>query len=361
MHRLPLPRAAITRRALLRGAAAGLAVVSTHRLARAAGDPVVLTWAGYEVPEMWGGYKAKHDSGPSFTNFANLEEALLKVRSGFQADAVHPCVEETGRWVDSKAILPLDTSKLSHWGDLFDELKTQAGVLMNGQSWVAPVDWGNNSVTYRTDQVQVEEESYKMLFDERYAGKIAMQDDWPAVTFAGLALGYTNPYDMSDEQLAAAKALLVKQKPWVRFYWTAPAEVMQAMGAGEVVIASSWNDVPATLQAQGVPVKYAKPKEGIVTWSCGLSHLAGGAADPALVYDYIDAMLAPETGKFLIEAYGFGHSNKAAYKIADPKRTAALSISDPEQLFHGGHFASGVPEAKRKRMVAIMEEVKAGT
>lgn len=351
----------IGRRGLLQGAAAGIACVSTFGLARAAGDPVVLTWAGYEVPEMWGEYKAKHNSGPSFTNFANLEEALLKVRSGFQADAVHPCVEETGRWVEAKAILPLDTAKLSHWGDLFEELKTQAGVLMNGETWVAPVDWGNNSVTYRTDLVQVEEESYKMLFDERYAGKIAMQDDWPAVTFAGLALGFTNPYDMSDEQLAEAKALLVKQKPWVRFYWTAPAEVMQAMGAGEVVIASSWNDVPATLATQGVPVKYAKPKEGIVTWSCGLSHLAGGASDPALVYDYINAMLAPETGKFLIEAYGYGHSNKAAYKIADPARTAALSISNPEQLFKGGYFASGVPEAKRKRMVAIMEEVKAGT
>ena len=53
------------------------------------------------------------------------------------------------------------------------------------------------------------------------------------------------------------------------------------------------------LKREGIPVAYAKPKEGYFTWFCGLTLLNSGKADPALAYDFIDAWLSPETGKFL--------------------------------------------------------------
>ena len=38
------------------------------------------------------------------------------------------------------------------------------------------MDWGQASILYRTDLVDIEEESWGLLWDERYAGRLAMID-----------------------------------------------------------------------------------------------------------------------------------------------------------------------------------------
>src|SRR3546814_3917037 len=55
--------------------------------------------------------------------------------------------------------------------DIFPALKSINGADADGQQWFAAVDWGNTSVIYRTDLVEVEEESWTILWDERYAGR----------------------------------------------------------------------------------------------------------------------------------------------------------------------------------------------
>ena len=46
-----------------------------------------------------------------------------------------------------------------------------------------------------------------------------------------------------------------------------------------MVAAYSWNDVVKNLTKEGIPVAYAKPKEGYFTWFCGLTMLNSGKAD----------------------------------------------------------------------------------
>ena len=97
----------------------------------------------------------------------------------------------------------------------------------------------------------------------------------------------------------AAKAVQIS-----RILWTDPTEIQQGLASGEIVAAYSWNDTIKNLTDQGIPIAYAKPKEGYFTWFCGLTLLNSGKADPALAYDFIDAWLSPETGKALIEGSG---------------------------------------------------------
>ena len=83
-------------------AAAGVAMVAMPvggRSARAAaGDMTYFTWSGYDLPEFFPGYVEKHGGPPSTALFADEEEALQKMRAGFQADVVHPCSARTNRW-----------------------------------------------------------------------------------------------------------------------------------------------------------------------------------------------------------------------------------------------------------------------
>src|SRR5690606_3534459 len=119
----------------------------------------------------------------------------------------------------------------SHFADLFPSLTSVNGADRDGQ-WFIPVDWGNTSVLYRTDLVEVEEDSWLLLWDERYAGKLSMGTDvTDTAIIAALIIGAKDPYDMTDEEVAKVKELLVKQKPLLRYYWTDNTTMEQSLAS----------------------------------------------------------------------------------------------------------------------------------
>jgi len=182
-----------------------------------------------------------------------------------------------------------------------------------------------------------------------------------AVEIAGLMLGLTPQqiWEMTDEQIAATKPLVQKLVKNCRFIWSDPTQLNQALATGEVVAGYAWNETVKSLRAEGVPVKYAVPKEGIFTWLCGLTMLNVGKGDPAAAYDFLDAWLSPETGKYLIENDGYGHSNRKAFEIADKEQVAALGITDPVKALANGIFFQPVEAEREAKYVKLWEECKA--
>jgi spermidine/putrescine transport system substrate-binding protein len=320
----------MSRRSILRSAALfGVGVMVMPRLPRAAETLTVLEWAGYDVESYFKPYVTKYGAPPSFSIFASEEEALQKVRSGFAADVMHPCNYSVGRFVEAKLALPIDTSKLSNWKDIFPALQTAAGVVLDGQVMMTPADWGNSSIAYRPDLVDEDfkkNESWNIFYDDKYAGRVSMLDNEVAVHIAGMLLGYPpdKAFMMQGEELAATKPLLEKAVKTSRFLWNAPTEIQQGLASGEIVAAYSWNDTVKNLTAQNIPVAFAKPKEGYFTWFCGLTLLNTGKADQAAAYDFVDAWLSPEAGKVLIEGSGYGHANQKSFEVADKAAVAAM-------------------------------------
>ena len=300
-----------------------------------------MEWAGYDTPDHFGSYIKKHGSPPNFSIFANEDEALQKIRAGFNADIMHPCTYSVVRFTEAKLTVPVDTSKLSNWPDVIPALQTAPGVVVDGNVVMVPADWGNSSIAYRTDMVEGDDgETWNILYGDKYAGKVACTDSEVAVEIAGLLLGYSSQkiWEMSDEEIAATKPLVQKLVKTCRFIWTDPTQLNQALASGEIVAGYAWNDTVKQLKKEGVPVKYAVPKEGIFSWLCGLTMLNVGKGDPAAAYDFLDAWLSPETGKFLIENAGYGHSNRKAFEMANPEEVAALGITDPVKALANGTF-----------------------
>ena len=359
----------LSRRAFNRSLASlGLGLVSLpmlRRTAHAGKPPLVFEWSGYEVPELYGSYMKTYGKAPEFAFFADINEAFQKVRNGYAADLSHPCSDDMPKWDDAGLVLPIDTGRLSNWKDVIPTLQTFKGVVLGGEVRMVPLDWGNSSVVYRTDLASeyVGEESWKILFDERYKGRLAMYDTSTAVIVAGLVLGYGNGvWSMSDAQIAECRKLLEKQAKLMRFYWSDQSEIEQALASGEVVAAYAWNDAYVRLKDQGIPVKYMHPKEGILTWLCGLARLKNGTGDEQMVYDYLDAWLAPETGKYVIEEFGYGHANRKAFALASPEKVAALGFSaDPAEMLAEGHIFSYIPPKINQKYIDMFEEVKAAS
>ena len=120
---------------------------------------------------------------------------------------------------------------------------------VDGKQWFIPIDWGRTSITYRTDLVdwQGEEESWDLLWDERYKGRLAAIDLvgdtwWSAAILAGV-----NFNEMSDDDVEQVNELLRNQRPLLRFYTNDTTALAQALGSGDVVAAMTWNDTPVDL------------------------------------------------------------------------------------------------------------------
>lgn len=355
----------VSRRDVMRSAAAfGVGMTFMSSRSRADEPLTVMEWSGYDQPDFFKSYVDKYGSPPAFSIFANEDEALQKVRSGFNADAVHPCTYSVGYFVEAGLTKPIDTSRLSHWNDVFDPLKTANGVVVKGDVVMVPADWGNSGIAYRTDLVEPDyatNESWNIFTDDRYQGKVSMSDTEVAAEIAGLLLGYDRKkiFEMSDAELEATRPLLEKIVRNSRFLWKDNTEIAQGLASGEIVAAYAWNETVKTLKEQGIPVKYADAKEGVFTWLCGMTLLNTGKASEAAAYDFLDAWLSPETGKFMIESYGYGHSNRKAFDIADPKKIADLGISDPIKHLNNGILLAPVESSRNAKYIKLWEEVKA--
>jgi spermidine/putrescine-binding protein len=291
--------------------------------------------------------------------FADEEEGLQKVRSGFSVDIGHPCIETMQKWYDAGILKPLDQSRLTYWNDMWPELQTMEGTHFDGELYFAATDWGNSSILYRTDIVDTEE-SWYMLFDEKYAGRISPWNSTSNVYAAAQILGL-DMFNVAQEDLEGPVAdLLRQQREGTRFYWDDPVQAEQAMASGEVVAMYAWNASLVNLLAQDIPVAYANPKEGIWTWCCGLAHIQTGDGDEDLVYDFINAWMAPESGQFLIDSYGYGHSNQEAFELVPAERLAELGISSPTELFAEGVFFKPLDPQTENRYQTMWDEIISG-
>lgn len=351
----------MTRRQMLAGLASVGVVALPLKPARAQGVNLsVLSWAGYEDPSLHPAFAKKYGASPSFTFMGELEEGLQKLRGGFAPDVAHPCVSSVERWKDAGVLKPLDTGKIAQWNDIFPEFQKLDGVQIGADTYNMPWDWGNESVLYRHDKIQPADNSIAFLLDERLKGQISMFDSVESVSaIAGTLSGAKQPWAMTDAEIAKAVPIMRKLNANVRFYWTDATQLTQAMASGEILAAWAWNAAVVELKKQNVPVTYMHPKEGLFTWVCGLSLVKNGKGNETQAYDFLNAMLDPESGKTLVD-WGYGHSNRKTFEIVPKQQLAAMGIPDPIELMKTSYVYRPIPPATKEKLIKIFDTIKAG-
>ncbi|MGL4962420.1 MAG: ABC transporter substrate-binding protein [Inquilinus sp.] len=341
--------------ALLALAAAAI----TAPAARAEDKLSYFTWSGYELPDFNRSFLAAHPDGVDASMFGDDDDAFTKVKAGFSPDIAHPCYDKVSRWQKAGLIQPIDTKRIKGWDTIFPVFRNlpdlQAG---DGKVWMVPWDWGNTSILYRTDLVKDPEQSWNLLWDKQYAGRIATIDavhDTPVV--AALLAG-VNPFDMTPEQMDKVADKLREQRPLLRSYTTDMTSVEQSLASGELIAAMTWNASATTLKKQGVAVEFMKPKEGMLTWACGIV-LLKDAKHVDLAYDFINSRLEADSGKELITQYGYGSASSAAFALVPKDELDRLQLpNDPEVALKTTVFTG--PMQQNEDLAKMFEKIKAG-
>lgn len=344
---------------LTAGTALGLAL--TAGIAAAAdGELTVFDWSSFEDPSVYQTYVDKYGDTPTFSIFADDDEAFQKLTSGFRVDVAHPCSQMIQKYRDAKLIEPWDPAKIPNLSKVNPRFLSSPIFKDDTGLWYIPTDYGYTAIAYNTKDVPAEDVASLQVFtDPKYAGRISLPDNADDVwALALLATGVSDWTKVTDEQFKAAADWLRQVHPNVVAYWSDPSQLSQLMASGEVEIAWSWNDAVAILQGEGFPVGFQRqPKEGASNFFCGFINMKDGPGKEDKAYDFINAWLDDQTAAALLKLVGYATTQTEGMSKISPEDLAANYADEVK-----GTILTQVPldPALRDRMVNEFEQIKSG-
>jgi spermidine/putrescine-binding protein len=341
--------------ALFAGLGARQARAAIDALTAESGRLQVLDWAGYEVKQVWAPYARQYPGQPpQFTFMTNEANALAKLNAGLRPDVVRPYVGYVKDFADSGFFQPWNPALIPNLKQL-NPAMVRAGQL-GGKQWGIPEDWGFDAILYRTDKVKPKARSWSLLFDERYAGKIAWFDDLNQLVWAGYYLGFKKPYDQSASELEQSKKLLASKKHLVRLFWSSETDMQNAFASGDIWIALAWPADWVAMRAKKLKVVYMHPREGVLSW-IGMLMLGKGTKRPQHAHAFANSWSSRQVGSWLENNYAYGHSNRLA-RPASEDLANALQLTNPRALLEPqAHIDRYIP--RRREYARAWEEVKA--
>ena len=188
-------------------------------------------------------------------------------------------------------------------------------ITRGGQTYGLPMAWGYESVIYNTERVPPGDggtQSWRLLFDDKYKGRLAWRDDAHGMIMtAALALGHKDPVKLAGNDLRDVGKFLIDRKKNIRTMWTKFGEAVGLMASGEVWAMYGWVSMRAALRKQGHKVLNNWPRESLLTWSfCALVPKDAAQAEAAM--RVINVMLSADYGSKLVEATNYPSTSAAA-------------------------------------------------
>ena len=190
------------------------------------------------------------------------------------------------------------------------------------------------------------------------------------LVIAGLVNGVSDPYNMSTDEIEAAKQKLIEQKQVNKFYWKLEYDDMQpAFKSGDIWVTYAWPNDYNDMLAAGLKTGYMDPSEGRLAWYCGFIMLKD-SQNYYHNHKYVDSFIGHDACVDLFNAFVYASANTTVKKgdlaikgPSDPKAYAlpaaadALRIGDPNRLAAPVHLEQFIPQ--RAAYQSAWEEVKA--
>jgi spermidine/putrescine transport system substrate-binding protein len=319
------------------GAGGGEALAGALR-GRASSPLTVFEWAYYQ--KDFAGFKAyfKKYGTPKYISFNDDQSGLQQAATGaVPFDIAHPCIAYTQDWKDAGLIQPWDTSKIAGFKNL-DPVKVKAGQV-DGQQYALPWDWGFSSPMYRADKVHPKQQSWNIIFDKRYKGRISIYKEGVAVIkIGGLLNGIKDPNNMNQTQINAARDTMIKavQSGQIRDFWDNEPKAIQDFEGGDIWVTYAWPDTFVQIKAKmkKVPLVYMRPKEGSLSWVCSFV-LAKNAKNLDLAYKYADVAYSQAAFLYLLNVYATGGAGLTRANLlhkGDPSLVKPFRLASPAAL-----------------------------
>lgn len=145
----------------------------------------------------------------------------------------------------------------------------------DGKLSAVPFDYGTTGIAYNRKYISDEEAKAgaKLLWDEKYKGKMAMYDGWQTRAWMASIVTGQDPQGATDT--AAMWDACRKQRELVVKYWGSGQEFIDLMSKEEVILSDGWSGRVAALREAGHDIGFIDTANAGFAWLEGLFVLAG--------------------------------------------------------------------------------------
>lgn len=226
-------------------------------------------WYEYTDQAILDDFEKQYGIKVVLREYETKDMMLSEIQSEPGAFDVILASDETVRvLIQSKLLEELDLTKIPNRQFVKKEFKTMPFDPQSQYSVVAGL-WGAAGLAINTNFVPADTDSWSVLWDPKYKGKIALMDDCrdamsALLKYSHLSINTTDPKDL---QTANENALLLRANA-VQFGDTLGN--LEKVKNGELWIAQVYNGDQVTYAGDRADIKFVYPKEG---FSFGLDNL----------------------------------------------------------------------------------------
>ncbi|MEQ8225563.1 MAG: spermidine/putrescine ABC transporter substrate-binding protein [Candidatus Eremiobacterota bacterium] len=190
-----------------------------------------------------------------------------------------------------KLIEEMELNKLPYYKNIKEEVRKKPFYDHQG-TYSVPFLWGTTGLVYNKNYVKENIDSWSVLWDKKYKGKIALMNDTREVMTVLLKVsGYSlNSKDRKELKIAEKHGLLLKENG-VQFGDTI-GNIEKVM-SGELWIAEVYNGDVFYKRGNNKDIKFVNPKEGFNLWADYIC-LCSDAGNKDEAYKLINYFLRPD-------------------------------------------------------------------
>ncbi len=244
----------------------------------------------------WAGYIERGETDPAFDWVTGFEEAtgcVVTQKVANTSDEMVALMNEGGfdlvtasgdaslRLIAGERVQPVNVDLIPSWDTLDERLKEAPWHTVDGVHYGVPYVWGPNVLMYNTEVFPEAPPSWNVVFEplelpdgqpnagrvQAYDGPIHIADAAQYLMHHQPGLGITSPYELNEDQYAAALDLLRQQRELVGRYWHDAFIQIDDFKNEGVVASGSWPFQVNLLKADGAPVASTIPVEGATGWA----------------------------------------------------------------------------------------------
>jgi len=298
-----------------------------------------LTWADHFYDEQLDAIDTAVGIRPNATFFSDNAEAFVQLQEvGGQLDMVSGDALWVPRYYEEGLIAPFDINSLEVSKNLYSVAREFPWWTVPDGYLGFPFGWSPVQIYYNPEFVTPDPDSWEVMLDPKYQGRVVTENQpVEVIAYMGKLAGAKDVYNMTDEELAAAKANLEQLVPNLLKFTDQAQETWALLASGEAWLATAnlGADLVVRDELGGPELKRIMPKEGTVAWM-DAEMMVDGGQNQELVLPFLEQSNQPEYIAENFLRYGRPLFNEGAYKVlvemGEQDRADRFLFNEPEAI-----------------------------
>ncbi len=292
------------------------------------GEVIVYNWGEYIAPETIDMFEEETGIKVVYDEYETNEIMYPKVEAGATAyDVLCPSDYMIQKLIDNDLLAEINFDNIPNVKNIGQQYFDNSKEFDPENKYSVPYCFGTVGILYNKTMVDEPIDSWSVLWDEKYADNILMQDSVRDAFMVALKLNGYSMNTLDEAELEVAKKALIDQKPLVQAYVV--DQVRDKMIGNEAAIGVIYSGEAIYTQRENPDLEYVIPKEGTNVWIDSWV-ITKNAPNKENAEKFINFMCREDIALMNFEYITYSTPNDAARELIEDEDIKNSTIAFPD-------------------------------